>query len=473
MSATSPSLPSTSRGAGSRGHRRRRTRPATASPRATWTPAPSCRSTAARRVTSGWRGPRRATRWPRCKASRTRLSGQALLPGGLQRVRRGANRRRPSYDPSATRLPGRHVASARIGLRPGSTTSRACSSAFASRSAKRRREEKPEADKPAERRGREGRRHDPRRRARRRGWIADEKPDLVLWHYQDKRLQSQQQVEEDRDKRFSLLCAVPRGRQDVRAPGRRRRCATWLTAGARSKWAVGTDDTPYERRRQPRRPAVPGRLRHGLEDRRPEAGRQEGPLVLRAPRPTAAGCLYYDDGHYLALRHWPPAQSSNITQGRAHLVRGRATTTTTCVKPPVPPARLDEGRRRPCCCRDGWDVWMVPAAGGTAVEPHREREEGRSPLPAPPRARPRREGHRPRPRRMLLAVVRRVDQEGRHRARRRPGSPARETLLWDDAAFARVMKAKNADVYVYGRETPQPAARPVRRGPGLEGRRGS
>ena len=52
---------------------------------------------------------------------------------------------------------------------------------------------------------------------------ADEKPDLVLWHHKDPRLQSQQQVEEERDKRFSYLCLYPRGRQDVRAPRRRRR----------------------------------------------------------------------------------------------------------------------------------------------------------------------------------------------------------------------------------------------------------
>ena len=32
-----------------------------------------------------------------------------------------------------------------------------------------------------------------------------ERPDLVLWHWQDSRLQAQQQVEENTDKNFSYL----------------------------------------------------------------------------------------------------------------------------------------------------------------------------------------------------------------------------------------------------------------------------
>ena len=50
-----------------------------------------------------------------------------------------------------------------------------------------------------------------RRRRRPRPTTPDEeKPDLVLWHYKDPRLQSQQQVQEEMDKNFSYLSHLPR-----------------------------------------------------------------------------------------------------------------------------------------------------------------------------------------------------------------------------------------------------------------------
>src|SRR5271157_3683474 len=35
----------------------------------------------------------------------------------------------------------------------------------------------------------------------------EDKPDLVIWHWKDSRLQSMQQVQETADKNFSYLCA--------------------------------------------------------------------------------------------------------------------------------------------------------------------------------------------------------------------------------------------------------------------------
>ena len=46
----------------------------------------------------------------------------------------------------------------------------------------------------------------------------DELATLVIWHGKDPRLQSQQQVEETRDKAFCYLAALPRRRQEVRPP---------------------------------------------------------------------------------------------------------------------------------------------------------------------------------------------------------------------------------------------------------------
>ena len=58
-------------------------------------------------------------------------------------------------------------------------------------------------------------------RRRRRETPEDEKVDLVLWHWQDKRLQSQQQVQETLDRNFSYLADYRVRRQEVH-PARRR-----------------------------------------------------------------------------------------------------------------------------------------------------------------------------------------------------------------------------------------------------------
>ena len=83
---------------------------------------------------------------------------------------------------------------------------------------------------------------------------------------------------------------------------------------------------------------------------------------------------------------------------------------------------------------DGWDIWKVPAAAGAAVNlTVNGKKDGiryRSVL----RLDPGREGHRP-VEAALHRDVRRVDEEGRHRAPR-PGQAGRQLLLWDDASFA-------------------------------------
>ena len=47
-----------------------------------------------------------------------------------------------------------------------------------------------------------------------------DKPDMVIWHYKDSRLQPMQQVQENADKNFSYLSRVSSGGQEIHAPGR-------------------------------------------------------------------------------------------------------------------------------------------------------------------------------------------------------------------------------------------------------------
>src|SRR5262249_17888996 len=71
-----------------------------------------------------------------------------------------------------------------------------------------------------------------------------EKPDLVIWHYLDKRLQSQQQVEETRDKDFSFLSVFRIAEKKfIRLADDSLR---QVTATANSRFAIGLDASEYE-----------------------------------------------------------------------------------------------------------------------------------------------------------------------------------------------------------------------------------
>ena len=74
----------------------------------------------------------------------------------------------------------------------------------------------------------------------------EDTPSLVLWHWKDPRLQSQQQVQEGADKSFSVLAAyhvadrtlVPLSDTTMRT----------VTVAPAERWAVGFDDTKYATR---------------------------------------------------------------------------------------------------------------------------------------------------------------------------------------------------------------------------------
>jgi dipeptidyl aminopeptidase/acylaminoacyl peptidase len=315
---------------------------------------------------------------------------------------------------------------------------------FGIRSPKKKGDEKPEAAKGED--AKEEKAGDkPKAEAGKTDLDPEEKPDLVLWHYQDTRLQSQQQVEEDRDKRFSFLSIYrPVERKFVRLATDAVRD---VNATARSRWAVGTDDSAYE-------------LSGSLDGRRYQdvyvidLTTGESKLAAKKVRwfsgasPDASRLLYYQDGHYFAFDA-ATGQATNLTQAvPTSFVDGRDDHNV--VKPPTPALgwTKDSGS---VLLSDGWDLWLVPVAGGNAVNltvtgrKEQVRYQRRLVLdrdeigldPAKP---------------MLVAYQGEWTKKNGI-ARVHPGKPGAEPLLWDDATFSRVIKAKDADVYVYSRET--------------------
>jgi len=273
----------------------------------------------------------------------------------------------------------------------------------------------------------------------------ENKPDLVLWHWRDKRLQAQQQVEENRDKNFSYLCYYNVAEKKfVRLADEEIR---QVSVEPEHRYAVGLDVREYE-------------LMGSLDGRRyqdvyvidPKSGNRK--LAVKRCRwffgasPAGDRLLYYDDGHYFSY-DMASGQARNIT-------RDVATTFVdteddhNVVKPPVRPIGwVKDGQS--VLLHDNWDVWQVPVASGAAVN---LTVNGK------------REGLRYRRRFVLDREERGIDMSGAVYfdllaektkkagiVRIDGGKPGATTLLFDDALYSSLLKAEKSDVFLYTRET--------------------
>jgi dipeptidyl aminopeptidase/acylaminoacyl peptidase len=272
-----------------------------------------------------------------------------------------------------------------------------------------------------------------------------EKPDLVIWHWMDDRLQSQQQVQAPLDKSFSFLSIYRiKEKKFLRlADDKLRR----VTPAAKQRWAVGTDNQPYE-------------LMSNLDGKRFQdvyvvdllTGSRR--LALKKCRwyyntsSDGTHLLYYEDGHFYT-QEMATGKTYNITKDiPASFVN--AEDDHNVAQPPIPPfGWVKDGVS--VLLSDGWDVWNVPVHGGKAVN---LTVDGKK------------DGVRYRRRFILDREERGMDlsrpiyfslygewTKKAGFARLDPDKPGPQKLLWDDAEFSTLMKAKDADVFLYTRET--------------------
>ncbi|HVH38458.1 MAG TPA: hypothetical protein VM764_00405, partial [Gemmatimonadaceae bacterium] len=200
----------------------------------------------------------------------------------------------------------------------------------------------------------------------------EETPSLILWHWKDPRLQSQQQVQENADKSFNYLAVwhlagagaqkvVQLADDDVRA----------VTVGYGDRWALGADFAPYQRQA-----SVDGRtLRdlYAIDARSGERaliakgiqnpGGQFGALIS----PDGARAAWYDDGHW-NVYEFASKTSRRITDGIATAFWDEEDDHNV-VKPPAGAPFGWSRDSRHVFLRDGWDIWRVPVSltGGNAV----------------------------------------------------------------------------------------------------------
>ncbi|HVT38238.1 MAG TPA: prolyl oligopeptidase family serine peptidase [Gemmatimonadaceae bacterium] len=203
-----------------------------------------------------------------------------------------------------------------------------------------------------------------------------EVPSLILWHWKDPRLQSQQQVQEQQDRAFSYLAAFSfaSGRVAQIADGKMRD----VVVGPKDTWGVGTDISAYEREqnikgsafrdlyavniatgeRKPIQMKVPGAGGFG--------GGGRGGFGVSSFSPDNSQYAYYDAGDW-KIYEFSRAAARSITTG----VPAKFWNTEddhNQVKPPINGALVGWSRDgKNVFVRDNWDVWRLPATGSGAV----------------------------------------------------------------------------------------------------------
>jgi dienelactone hydrolase len=275
--------------------------------------------------------------------------------------------------------------------------------------------------------------------------LAEDKVDLVVWNWQDKRLQSQQQVQEPQDKTFSYLAIYrPGEKKFARLADDEIRS---VTAAREQRFAVGRTTEPYEPMGN-----LDGRHYEDVYTFNLKTGERK--LALKKARwieelsPTGTAFAYYDDGQYFVY-DMASGKSTNITKSvPASFIDTEDDHNV--AKPPTPFFGWSSDGKY-VLLSDNWDVWQIAADGTSAVNltVNGKKEQVRY--------------HRP--------SVLNSDQHGYDLSKPlyldvygewtkkdgigiiQPGKPGVNRVIWEDAIYGPVQKARMADVFMYTRQT--------------------
>jgi len=273
------------------------------------------------------------------------------------------------------------------------------------------------------------------------------KPELVIWHWKDERLQPMQQVQAaaDRTHTFTCLYRIP-DKKFIRLADDMLRN---VTVSGKHRYAIGQDRRPYE-------------YMGNLDGRRyadvyvVDTTTGEKKKVLTKCRyalttsPTGTHFLYYQDGNFFAC---------DLTTGKCVNITEKLTGTSfvdteddhNVDKPP----RQSLGWSRDgktVILSDGFDLWAVKVdgTGGTNVTGNGRRDgiryQGLTQFEAEPK--PGLDLAKP----VYVSMFGEFTKKG-GLGRIDPGKAGVTRLLWGDCSYSTPTKARDADVFAFTRQT--------------------
>ncbi|KEO72208.1 S9 family peptidase [Anditalea andensis] len=281
------------------------------------------------------------------------------------------------------------------------------------------------------------------------------KPDMTIWHWQDKRLQSRQQVQEKQDQNFSFraMYEVEKSKHTTLQDSSMRE----LTLLPKEKFALGADYQLYELDMnldgQNYRDFYLVDLQTG--DRKLLFEKYYLPSYASMPRPSTDGnkLLYAKEGHFYVY--------DLTTDKTLNLTEGLETTFVdteddhNVEKPMMAPLGWSSDSKY-VLLRDEWDIWQVPVTGNAKAvnltqqgRKEKIRHQSRYSLD------PDEKGIDLSKPLYVRTYGERTKKSGI--ARIAPGknglAAGTTTLLMEDANIGRLAKAKNAPVYYFTKET--------------------
>ncbi len=289
-----------------------------------------------------------------------------------------------------------------------------------------------------------------------------EKPDMTIWNWQDKRLQSRQQVQESQDKKFSFLAMYDLATQKfIQLADTTLRL---LSPAPKQRYALGTDIQPYELNSN-----LDGQnyadiyltdLKTGERSRIMENFYLPNGSARPQPSPDGTKFLYWQDGQFMVF-DMTNKTSRNIT---ADVPTSFVDTEDdhNVQKPPYDVLGWSSDSRY-ALLSDGYDIWQV-AAG---EEPDTKLRKKSTLLPYLNLTQNGKHDQiRYQDRYQLDPDEKGIDlsqplyirtygewTKKSGVTRLDPKSGEAKILLWDDAAVNNLTKAKNADYYVYSSES--------------------
>jgi dipeptidyl aminopeptidase/acylaminoacyl peptidase len=273
------------------------------------------------------------------------------------------------------------------------------------------------------------------------------KPDLVIWHWKDERLQPMQQVQAQFDKLATYTAAYRvKEKKFLRLADE---AVKTVTPAPKHRFAVGRDTKPYDYMAN-----LDGRRYVDVYVIDMATGERKKALTkaryVFGASPTGTHFLYYDDGHFFTY-DMAAGKGTNITE--------KLTTTSfvdteddhNVVKPPRPSVGWSRDGKT-VLLSDGWDVWAVKADGsggdnltvnGKETGTRYQGVEQFEPEPKPgfDLTKP-----------LYVGTYGEWTKRG-GLGRIEPGKPGVVPLLTGDCTFGQPVKARNADVFVYTRQT--------------------
>ncbi len=275
---------------------------------------------------------------------------------------------------------------------------------------------------------------------------AADRPNLVLWHYKDPRLQSAQQVQEASDRSYTYLATyrvaenkcVRLADDDVRQ----------VNVGAKEKFAVGTDVRAYELQAN-----LDGRSFRDIYAINMATGART-PIKKQSQygyqiSPDGTKYYYYEGKHYFVV-DLATITPKNITlKVPTSFVDVEDDHNT--VTPPINPVGWTSDSAS-LILSDGWDMWKVAADGsGAAVNLTVNGKKNQIRYRQRLRVDPEEKGIDLSKPQYIGMMAEWTKKQGIGVVA--PAKPGVELLVYDDASFGRLTKAKNADVWIYSKET--------------------